>query len=129
MSKLSVPTDKGANAGLKVTSLVAGMIAGADSIDDMALPWHGAMNKILERALRAVLRGRVCGPGRSRCGRTCVGRYRSRSPWLASVCWWAKVSTAGVSAAPICRYTLRSPCQPWYLEPKAAGRQTVRADR
>ncbi|MBT2514562.1 IS1380 family transposase, partial [Arthrobacter sp. ISL-30] len=34
---LSVPTDKGANAGLKVASLVAGMIAGADSIDDMAV--------------------------------------------------------------------------------------------
>ena len=33
---LSVPTDKGANAGLKVASLVAGMVAGADSIDDMA---------------------------------------------------------------------------------------------
>ena len=28
---LSVPTDKGANAGLKVASLVAGMVAGADS--------------------------------------------------------------------------------------------------
>ena len=27
---LSVPTDKGANAGLKVASLVAGMVAGAD---------------------------------------------------------------------------------------------------
>lgn len=38
---LSVPTDKGANAGLKVTSLVAGMVAGADSIDDMALLRHG----------------------------------------------------------------------------------------
>ncbi|GAA3329137.1 hypothetical protein J2S64_001025 [Paeniglutamicibacter sulfureus] len=32
---LSVPTDKGANAGLKIASLVAGMVAGADSIDDM----------------------------------------------------------------------------------------------
>ena len=30
---LSVPTDKGANAGLKVASLVAGMVAGADSIE------------------------------------------------------------------------------------------------
>ena len=29
---LCVPTDKGANAGLKVASLVAGMVAGADSI-------------------------------------------------------------------------------------------------
>ena len=27
---LSVPTDKGANAGVKVSSLVAGMVAGAD---------------------------------------------------------------------------------------------------
>jgi hypothetical protein len=32
-----LPTDKGANQGVKVTSLVAGMAAGADSIDDMAL--------------------------------------------------------------------------------------------
>jgi hypothetical protein len=32
---LSVAGDKGANAGLKVASLVAGMVAGADSIDDM----------------------------------------------------------------------------------------------
>jgi len=43
---LSVPTDKGANAGLKVTSLVAGMIAGADSIDDMALLRHGGMGRV-----------------------------------------------------------------------------------
>lgn len=43
---LSVPTDKGANAGLKVASLVAGMVAGADSIDDMALLRHGGMSRI-----------------------------------------------------------------------------------
>ena len=43
---LSVPTDKGANAGLKVASLVGGMVAGADSIDDMALLRHGAMGKL-----------------------------------------------------------------------------------
>ncbi|MBT2517246.1 IS1380 family transposase [Streptomyces sp. ISL-90] len=43
---LSVPTDKGANAGLKVASLVAGMVAGADSIDDMALLRHGGMRKL-----------------------------------------------------------------------------------
>jgi hypothetical protein len=45
---LSVPTDKGANAGAKVTSLVAGMIAGADSIDDMALLRHGAMGTVFD---------------------------------------------------------------------------------
>lgn len=42
---LTVPTDKGANAGLKVASLVAGMVAGADSIDDMALLRHGGMKR------------------------------------------------------------------------------------
>jgi len=43
---LTVPTDKGANAGLKVASLVAGMVAGADSIDDMALLRHGGMKRV-----------------------------------------------------------------------------------
>ena len=47
---LSVPGDKGANAGLKVASLVAGMVAGADSIDDMALLRHGGMGRVFERA-------------------------------------------------------------------------------
>jgi len=47
---LSVPTDKGANAGLKVASLVAGMVAGADSIDDMAVLRHGGMSKVFTRA-------------------------------------------------------------------------------
>jgi hypothetical protein len=45
---LSVPTDKGANAGLKVTSLVAGMVAGADSIEDMALLRHGGMGRVFD---------------------------------------------------------------------------------
>ena len=43
---LGVPTDKGANAGSKVASLVAGMVAGADSIDDMALLRHGGMGRL-----------------------------------------------------------------------------------
>lgn len=47
---LSVPTDKGANAGLKVTSLVAGMVAGADSIDGMALLRHGGMGRVFTSA-------------------------------------------------------------------------------
>ena len=47
---LSVPTDKGANAGLKVASLVGGMVAGADSIDDMALLRHGGMGRVFARA-------------------------------------------------------------------------------
>ena len=47
---LSVPGDKGANAGLKVASLVAGMVAGVDSIDDMALLRHGGMGRVFARA-------------------------------------------------------------------------------
>jgi hypothetical protein len=47
---LSVPSDKGANAGLKVASLVAGMVAGADSIDDMALLRHGGMGRVFKNA-------------------------------------------------------------------------------
>ena len=46
---MSVPTDKGANAGVKVASLVAGMVAGADSIDDMALLRHGGMGRLFAR--------------------------------------------------------------------------------
>lgn len=43
--RLTVPADKGANAGLKVALLVAGLVAGADSIDDMALLRHGGMKR------------------------------------------------------------------------------------
>src|SRR5450830_1029292 len=46
-ARLSVPSDKGANAGAKICSLVAGMAAGADSIDDMGVLRHGAMGKII----------------------------------------------------------------------------------
>jgi hypothetical protein len=38
--------DQGANAGLKVACLAAGMAAGADSIDEMGLLRHGAMGKL-----------------------------------------------------------------------------------
>lgn len=47
---LTVPTDKGANAGLKVASLVGGMVCGADSIEDMALLRHGGMGRVFARA-------------------------------------------------------------------------------
>jgi len=47
---LHLPGYFGANAGLKVTALVAGMVAGADSIDDMALLRHGGMKKLFTGA-------------------------------------------------------------------------------
>ena len=58
---LSVPTDKGSNAGVKVSSLVAGMVAGADSIDDMALLRHGAMGTLFIGPTRRQRWGRSCG--------------------------------------------------------------------
>ena len=48
--RLTVPGHLGANAGLKVTALVAGMVAGADSIDDMALLRHGGLPKLFTGA-------------------------------------------------------------------------------
>jgi hypothetical protein len=47
---LSVPTDKGANPGGKVTALVAGMVAGADSIDDMDVLRQAAMRRVFDRS-------------------------------------------------------------------------------
>jgi hypothetical protein len=44
--QLTVPTDKGANAGSKVAALVAGMVAGADSFEDMNLLRHGGMPRL-----------------------------------------------------------------------------------
>jgi len=48
--QLTVPTDKGANAGWKVASLVGGMVPGADSMEDMGLLRHGAMGRLFTRA-------------------------------------------------------------------------------
>jgi hypothetical protein len=43
---LTVPGKSGANADVKVGALVAGMVAGADSIDDMDLLRHGGMARL-----------------------------------------------------------------------------------
>ena len=47
--RMTVPTDKGANAGAKITSLIAGMVAGADSINDMDQLRHGGMSRLFNR--------------------------------------------------------------------------------
>lgn len=46
---LSVPTDKGAHPGRKIASLVGGMVAGSDSIADLAVLRHGAMGTLFHR--------------------------------------------------------------------------------
>ena len=44
--KLTLKAAGGVNAALKVPALVAGMVAGADSIDDMDLLRHGGMGRV-----------------------------------------------------------------------------------
>src|SRR3954467_7914230 len=44
--KLTLRSKGGGNAALKVPALVAGMVAGADSIDDMDLLRHGGMDRL-----------------------------------------------------------------------------------
>jgi hypothetical protein len=41
--RVRIPTDKGCNASGKVTAIVAGMLTGADSIDDLDVIRHGGM--------------------------------------------------------------------------------------
>ena len=50
----------GGNAVLKVLALVAGMIAGADSIQDMGLLRHGAMRRLFAGSGRRRRSGRSC---------------------------------------------------------------------
>lgn len=63
---LTVPGKAGANPGVKVGALVAGMVAGADSIDDMDLLRHGGMGRLFvglraPTTLGAFLRGFAFG--------------------------------------------------------------------
>ncbi|MEX5297015.1 IS1380 family transposase [Kocuria sp. CPCC 205268] len=44
--RVSVPGPAGANAAVKIPALVAGMVAGADSISDMGLLRHGGMGRL-----------------------------------------------------------------------------------
>lgn len=64
--RVRLKTAGGANARLKVSSLVAGMVAGADSIDDMGLLRHGGMDRLFagvraSSTLGTLLRGFTFG--------------------------------------------------------------------
>ena len=89
---LSVPTDKGSNAGAKVSCLIAGMVAGADSIDDMALLRHGAMGTVFDRpyapsTLGSFLREFTFGHVRQldAVAARLLARLHARTPVLAGV--------------------------------------------
>jgi hypothetical protein len=51
--RLGLPGSAGANVSMKVVSLVAGMVAGADSIEDMDLLRHGGMGRVTSGVVRA----------------------------------------------------------------------------
>jgi hypothetical protein len=44
--RVRLPTDKGSNPAGKVATVVAGMLAGADSIDDLGVARHGGMRSL-----------------------------------------------------------------------------------
>ncbi len=52
----------GVNAEAKIGCLVAGMAAGADSIDDMDVLRHGAMSELFAGSGRRPRWGRSCAP-------------------------------------------------------------------
>src|SRR5882757_9940627 len=89
---LSVPNDKGSNAGAEASCLVAGMVAGADSIDDMALLRHGAMGSVFERpyapsTLGSFLREFAFGHVRQldAVAARLLARLHARTPLLAGI--------------------------------------------
>ena len=47
--KLTLPVPGGVNAHLKIPAMVGGMVAGADSIDDMDLLTRGGMDRLFAR--------------------------------------------------------------------------------
>jgi hypothetical protein len=44
--RVALPTDKGSNPAGKLATIVAGMLAGADSIDDLDITRHGGMRSL-----------------------------------------------------------------------------------
>jgi hypothetical protein len=62
---LTLKAEGGANAHLKVPALVAGMVAGADSIDDMDLLRHGWMGRLFTGIRAPSTLALSCGPSPS----------------------------------------------------------------
>jgi hypothetical protein len=84
-----VPGSVGAHAGAKVSSIVAGMLAGADSIDDLDVIRHGALPELFDggrapSTLGAFLRGFSWGHVRQldAVARCCIVRLAEQTPLL-----------------------------------------------
>jgi hypothetical protein len=88
-ARVGIPGDKGANAGGKVATIVAGMVAGADSIEDMNVVRHGGMPSVFSSVyapstLGEFLREFTHGHGRQleAAGRDVLARLARRAPLL-----------------------------------------------
>lgn len=87
---LTLPAKGGVNAHLKIPALIAGMVAGADSIDDMDLLRHGGMDRLFAgvrapSTLGTFLRTFTFGHVRQldHVAATMLAKLATRSPLLA----------------------------------------------
>jgi len=71
-TKLTVPGGAGCDAAAKVCSIVAGMLTGADSIDDLGVLREGAVHKATAAITAAV------GMEQSEGCRICIRRAKAR---------------------------------------------------
>lgn len=60
--RVRLPTDKGANPAGKVATIVAGMLAGADSVDDLDIARHGGMRSLFTSVYAPSTLGSFCVP-------------------------------------------------------------------
>ena len=56
--RVRLPTDKGSNPAAKLATIVAGMLTGADSIDELNIARHGGMRSLFTS---------VCAPSTGGC--------------------------------------------------------------
>ncbi len=121
--RLTVATDKGANAGLKVASLIGGMLAGADSIDDMAVLRHGGMGKVFSSRTHPPRSGRSCALSPSD---TCGNSTRSRLGVLLGLAARTRLFS---SPAPATRPRPRRAGTRWLMSTTRSSRSTATRNR
>ena len=113
-----VPGSPGANADVKVAALVAGMVAGADTIDAMDLLRHGGMGRVFTPGRAAGAQARAtrltCGFGAS---------YSARSPEVLSesLIWLESQVAASLGDLPSCSTMARESIMLCVIVPRLIG--------
>jgi hypothetical protein len=80
--RVRIAAKGGANAAAKIVALVAGMVAGADSINDMDLLRHGGMSRLFAEARAPRRWARFCA-----CSPSVTSASLTRSPLGSSRDW------------------------------------------